>query len=140
MNLTPSPGSFPRSLNVEVTTVISAGASVLSFSIIVFIVPLIKYVISTKDKQIDELKGLINQDRQSRCESDERVRQLEMQVARYGIELEMSKGVHTKLESIYERIEALARDMSSVQTSVAFLARGRIVSVPRPKQDSIKEG
>lgn len=125
---------------MEVTTVISAGASVLSFSIIVFIVPLVKYVISTKDKQIDELKGLINQDRQSRCDSDERVRQLEMQVARYGIELEMSKGVHTKLESISDRIEALARDMSSVQTSVAFLARGRIVSVPRPKQDSIKEG
>jgi len=125
---------------VEVTSVISAGASVLSFSIIVFIVPLVKYVISSKDKQIDELKTLINQDRQSRCESDERVRQLEMQVARYGIELEVTKGIQSKLDGISGRVEDIAREMSSVQTSIAFLARGRIVSVPRSKQDSIKEG
>ncbi|MFA5052781.1 MAG: hypothetical protein WC565_01885 [Parcubacteria group bacterium] len=125
---------------MEVTSVISAGASVLSFSIIVFIVPLVKYVISSKDKQIDELKTLINQDRQSRCESDERVRQLEMQVARYGIELEVTKGIQSKLDGISGRVEDIAREMSSVQTSIAFLARGRIVSVPRSKQDSIKEG
>jgi uncharacterized membrane protein YvbJ len=125
---------------VEVTSVISAGASVLSFSIIVFIVPLVKYVISSKDKQIDELKTLINQDRQSRCESDERVRQLEMQVARYGIELEVTKGIQSKLDGISGRVEDIAREMSSVQTSIAFLARGRIVSAPRSKQDSIKEG
>lgn len=125
---------------MEVTSVISAGASVLSFSIIVFIVPLVKYVISSKDKQIDELKTLINQDRQIRCESDERVRQLEMQVARYGIELEVTKGIQSKLDGISGRVEDIAREMSSVQTSIAFLARGRIVSVPRSKQDSIKEG
>lgn len=125
---------------MEVTSVISAGASVLSFSIIVFIVPLVKYVISSKDKQIDELKTLINQDRQSRCESDERMRQLEMQVARYGIELEVTKGIQSKLDGISGRVEDIAREMSSVQTSIAFLARGRIVSVPRSKQDSIKEG
>ncbi len=125
---------------MEVTSVISAGASVLSFSIVVFIVPLVKYVLSSKDKQIDELKTLIERDRQSHCEADDRIRNLELQVARYGIELEVTKGIHIKLENITERVEAIARDMSSVQTSVAFLARGRIVSVPRPKQDSIKEG
>lgn len=125
---------------MEVTSVISAGASVLSFSIIVFIVPLVKYVISSKDKQIDELKVLINQDRQCRCDADERMRQLEMQVARYGIELEVTKGIQSKLDGISGRVEDIAREMSSVQTSIAFLARGRIVSVPRSKQDSIKEG
>lgn len=125
---------------MEVTTLISAGASVLSFSIVVFIVPLVKYVISTKDKQIDELKALISQDRQSKCDSDERMRQLEMQVARFGIELEVTKGIQSKLDRISDRVEAIAQEMSSVQTSVAFLARGRIVSVPRSKQDSIKEG
>jgi len=125
---------------VELSTVISAGASVLSFSIIVFIIPLVKYVVSTKDKQIDDLKQLIEKDRQCNCDVDERVRDLEMQVARYGIELEMSKRIHLKLESISERVEVIAREMSSVQTSVAFLARGRIVSVPRPKQDTLKEG
>ena len=125
---------------MELSTVISAGASVLSFSIIVFIIPLVKYVVSTKDKQIDDLKQLIEKDRQCNCDVDERVRDLEMQVARYGIELEMSKRIHLKLESISERVEVIAREMSSVQTSVAFLARGRIVSVPRPKQDTLKEG
>jgi len=125
---------------VELSTVISAGASVLSYSIIVFIIPLVKYVVSTKDKQIDDLKQLIEKDRQCNCDVDERVRDLEMQVARYGIELEMSKRIHLKLESISERVEVIAREMSSVQTSVAFLARGRIVSVPRPKQDTLKEG
>ena len=125
---------------MELSTVISAGASVLSYSIIVFIIPLVKYVVSTKDKQIDDLKQLIEKDRQCNCDVDERVRDLEMQVARYGIELEMSKRIHLKLESISERVEVIAREMSSVQTSVAFLARGRIVSVPRPKQDTLKEG
>lgn len=125
---------------MEVATVISAGASVLSFSIVVFIVPMVKYVISTKDKQIDELKDLIGQDRQCRCDADVRIRELEMQVARYGIELEVTRGIQNKLNDISDRVEAIAREMSSVQTSVSFLARGRIVSVPRPKQDSIKEG
>jgi hypothetical protein len=125
---------------MELGTVISAGASLFSFLVVVLIVPLVKYVVSTKDKQIDELKCLVEHDRQTRCEDDERVRRLEMQVARYGIELELTKGIHNKLESISDRVEAIAREMSSVQTSVSFLARGRIVSVPRPKQDSIKEG
>jgi len=125
---------------MEVTTLISAGASVLSFSIVVFIVPLVKYVISTKDKQIDELKILIDKDRQFHCDSDVRIRQLEMQVARYGIELEVTRHIQNKLNDISDRVEAIAREMSSVQTSVSFLARGRIVSVPRPKQDSMKEG
>ena len=125
---------------MEVSSVISAGASVLSFSIIVFIVPLVKYVLASKDKQIDELKALIEHDRQCHCEVDDRVRNLELQVARYGVELEMSKGVYSKLQGITERVEAIALDVSSMKTSIAFLAKGRIVSVPRPKQDSVKEG
>jgi hypothetical protein len=143
---------------MELSTAISAGASVLSFTVIVFIVPLVKYVMSSKDKQIEELKldithissskdekieemkKAMEQDRTVRCCADERLRLLENQVNRYGFELEMSRGIHAELKTISERVESIAREMSSVQTSVAFLARGRVVSVPRPNQDAQKEG
>lgn len=121
---------------MELATTISVGASVLSFTTIAVITPLIKYVVSSKDKQIDELKALLEKDRDHHCEEEARMRALENQVIRYGSELELTKEIRPKLDNINERVEAIAREMSTMQVQVSFLAKGRIVSVPKLSKES----
>jgi hypothetical protein len=124
---------------VDLPTTISAFASLLSFGVVAIVTPLVKYIVSTKDKQIEELRHLIEEDNRNRKGSDDRVRELELKVTRFEGEVEMANGVHSRMDRMTEKLESLAREVSGMQSTFNLLAKGRLVSVPSPRGET-KEG
>ena len=124
---------------MDLPTTISAVASLLSFGVVAIVTPLVKYIVSTKDKQIEELRHLIEEDNRNRKGSDNRVRELELKVTRFEGEVEMANGVHSRMDRMTEKLESLAREVSGMQSTFNLLAKGRLVSVPSPRGET-KEG
>lgn len=124
---------------MDLPTTISAFASLLSFGVVAIVTPLVKYIVSTKDKQIEELRHLIEEDNRNRKGSDNRVRELELKVTRFEGEVEMANGVHSRMDRMTEKLESLAREVSGMQSTFNLLAKGRLVSVPSPRGET-KEG
>lgn len=124
---------------MDLPTTISAFASLLSFGVVAIVTPLVKYIVSTKDKQIEELRHLIEEDNRNRKGSDDRVRELELKVTRFEGEVEMANGVHSRMDRMTEKLESLAREVSGMQSTFNLLAKGRLVSVPSPRGET-KEG
>ena len=124
---------------MDLPTTISAFASLLSFGVVAIVTPLVKYIVSAKDKQIEELRHLIEEDNRNRKGSDDRVRELELKVTRFEGEVEMANGVHSRMDRMTEKLESLAREVSGMQSTFNLLAKGRLVSVPSPRGET-KEG
>lgn len=120
---------------MELPSIINTGISILSFSAVVIVTPLLRYIVATKDKQIDELRKIVDKNVTDREVTNEKLHCLELSVTRFSSEIEMARQVNVRLERMTEQLDELGKQMSGMQVTVNHLVRGRIVSVPTTRSD-----
>lgn len=106
--------------------------SVLVFCLTIIVLPLVRYIIVNKDKQVDELKAQIECCRKEHATFDNRVHQLELKVSKLESEVGMANAVHTRLDKLTDRLDTVVKELGSVQTALSLLMKGRL---PRSESD-----
>lgn len=113
-------------MDMDLATTISIGTSVVVFFLTVIVLPLVRYIVVAKDRQIDDLKRQLEDGNREHDAFKDRMHTLELQVTKLTGEVELANGVHTRLDKLTDRLDTVVRELGSMQTALNLMMKGRL--------------
>lgn len=111
---------------MDLPTTVSVGTAVIVFCLTVIVLPLVRYIVVAKDRQIDDLKRQIAESDREHEEFKTRMHAIELKVTKLEGEVEVANGVHTRLDKLTDRLDTVVRELGSMQTALNLMMRGKL--------------
>jgi len=109
--------------------ILSIGSTIVVFCLTILVLPLVRYIVISKDRQIEELKQRLEIGNKEHTDFTQKLHDMEVQLTRIGGEVELANSVHCKLDGLSSKLERVTTELGSLQTTMQILLKGKFDSV-----------